>query len=79
MKIYELTVEKPANPACRRRGGNQQRDGNNLPAGTNSTPAASAKSRQAPKRRLDAMLDETERILQDYILLLSSNQVLVAN
>jgi hypothetical protein len=32
----------------------------------------------APKSP-DPMLDETERILEDYILLLSSKQILIAN
>ena len=78
MKIYELTVEKAGTrpPATGR--GNQPATANSLPAGTNSTQTASTKVADAAKPP-DPMLDETERILEDYISLLSSKQILVAN
>ncbi|MGA2788546.1 MAG: carboxy terminal-processing peptidase [Verrucomicrobiota bacterium] len=81
VKIYELTVEKANEPGLPP----PLEDTNTvtatgLPAGTNSTPTAAPKAASAPKPpAVDAMLDEAERILEDYIPLLSSNKVLIAN
>jgi hypothetical protein len=49
--------------------------------GTNSAtlkPAAAAAAKKSPPA-VDPMLDEAERILEDYISLLSKNSVLMAN
>ena len=79
VKIYELTVAKagePGLPPPLQKTNTVTANG--LPAGTNSTQTAAAKAAGAPKPP-DPMLDETERILEDYISLLSSNQMLIAN
>jgi len=79
VKIYELTVAKagePGLPPPLQKTNTVTANG--LPAGTNSTQTAAAKAADAPKPS-DPMLDETERILEDYISLLSSNQMLIAN
>jgi len=79
MKIYELTVEKADDPGLPPPvGETNTMTANRLPAGRNSTSTASSKVADAPKSP-DPMLDETERILEDYILLLSSKQILIAN
>ncbi|MGO9587332.1 MAG: carboxy terminal-processing peptidase [Limisphaerales bacterium] len=78
MKIYELTVEKAGEPGLPPPVGETNPvTANSLPAGTNSTQTASTKIADAAKPP-DPMLDETERILEDYISLLSSKQILVA-
>jgi hypothetical protein len=54
---------------------------NKLPAGPLPTPVGSANVTPTPPSMppgVDPMLDETERILEDYISLLSTNQVLIA-
>jgi len=79
VKIYELTVAKagePGLPPPLQKTNTVTANG--LPAGTNSTQTAASKAGDAPKPP-DPMLDETERILEDYILLLSPNQMLIAN
>jgi carboxyl-terminal processing protease len=79
VKIYELTVAKagePGLPPSLQKTNTVTANG--LPAGTNSTQTAASKAADAPKPP-DPMLDETERILEDYILLLSPNQMLIAN
>jgi len=77
VKIYDLTVEKADLPGLPPPAGETNAvAANSAPEGTNST-AAAAKVADAPKLP-DPMLDETERILEDYISLLSSNQMLIA-
>ena len=79
VKIYELTVEKADDPGLPPPvGETNTMTANSLPAGTNSMSTASSKVADAPKPP-DPMLDETERILEDYISLLSSKQILIAN
>jgi len=81
VKIYELTVEKAGEPGLPPPLGETNTvTANSLTAGTNSTQTASTQIADAPKPpAVDPMLDETERILEDYISLLSSNQMLIAN
>jgi carboxyl-terminal processing protease len=81
VKIYELTVEKAGEPGLPPPlGETNTMTANSLTAGTNSTQTASTQIADAPKPpAVDPMLDETERILEDYISLLSSNQMLIAN
>jgi carboxyl-terminal processing protease len=79
VKIYELTVAKagePGLPPPLQKTNTVTANG--LPAGTNSTQTAASKVADAPKPP-DPMLDETKRILEDYISLLSSNQMVIAN
>ena len=79
MKIYELTVKKAGEPGLPSPVAETNTvAANSLPTGTNSTQTAASKVADAPKPP-DPMLDETERILEDYISLLSSNQMLIAN
>jgi carboxyl-terminal processing protease len=78
-KIYELTVAKASEPGLPPPLQKTNTvTANGLPAGTNSTQTAASKVADAPKPP-DPMLDETERILEDYISLLSSNQMLIVN
>jgi carboxyl-terminal processing protease len=85
VKIYELTVEKAGEPGLPPPLGETNTvAAAGLTPGTNSTQTASAKTADTPKvPAIDPMLEETERILEDYISLLSSNQssnqVLIAN
>ena len=80
-KIYELTVRKANEPGLPPPIGETNAvTADSLTAGTNSTQTASTKIAAAPKPpAIDPMLGETERILEDYISLLSSNQMLIAN
>jgi carboxyl-terminal processing protease len=83
VKIYELTVAKagePGLPPPLQKTNTVTANG--LPAGTNSTQAGGGGGRTSTTFAnpvVDPMLDETERILEDYISLLSSNQMLIAN
>jgi hypothetical protein len=55
---------------------------NNLPAGPLLTPSGTTTAVTVPQSHppaVDPMLDETERILEDYISLSSANQMLIAN
>jgi carboxyl-terminal processing protease len=81
VKIYELTVAKAGEPGLPPPLGETNTvTANSLPADTNSTPTASSKIADVPKPpAIDPMLDEAERILEDYISLLSSKQILIAN
>ena len=84
VKIYELTVENADEPGLPPPLGETNTvTANNLPAGTLPTPVGSTTvtaAVPAPNSpAVDPMLDETERILEDYISLLSSNQMLIAN
>jgi carboxyl-terminal processing protease len=83
VKIYELTVAKAGDPGLPPPLGETNTvTANELPAGPLPTPVGSANVTTAPPPptppAVDPMLDETERILEDYISLLSSNQVLIA-
>jgi carboxyl-terminal processing protease len=83
MKVYELTVAKagaPGLPPPLQKTNTVT--ANKLPAGPLPTPAGSANVVAVPPptpSAVDPMLDETKRILEDYISLLSSNQMLIAN
>ena len=81
VKIYELTVENAGDPGLPPLEVETNTvTANSLTTGTNLTPATSTTIAEAPKTpAIDPMLDETERILEDYISLSSSNQVLIAN
>ena len=83
VKIYELTVEKAGEPGLPPPLGETNTvTANKLPAGPLPTPAATANVVAVPPptpAAVDPMLDETERILEDYISLLSSKQMLIAN
>ena len=81
IKVYDITLENADQP-----GLTEHVESPVLPVvsdnpGTNSAtlkPAAAAAAKKSPPA-VDPMLDETERILEDYILLLSKNSVLMAN
>jgi carboxyl-terminal processing protease len=86
MKIYELTVANAGEPGLPPPLGETNTvTANNLPAGPrqaltgNENAAAVTQVPQPNSPAVDPMLDETERILEDYISLLSSNQMLIAN
>ncbi len=83
VKIYELTVEKAGKPGLPTPLGETNTvTADSLIAGTNSMQTASTNVVAAPPPTppaIDPMLDETKRILEDYISLLSSNQMLIAN
>jgi carboxyl-terminal processing protease len=83
VKIYELTVAKAGEPGLPPPLQKTNTvTANKLPAGPLPTPAGSANVVTVPPptpSAVDPMLDETERILEDYISLLSSNQILIAN
>ena len=83
VKIYELTVAKAGDPGLPPPLGETNTvTANELPASPLPTPVGSANVTTVPPPpthpAVDPMLDETERILEDYISLLSSNQVLIA-
>jgi carboxyl-terminal processing protease len=81
IKVYDITLENADQP-----GLTEHVESPVLPVisdnpGTNSAtlkPAAAAAAKKSPPA-VDPMLDETERILEDYISLLSKNAVLMAN
>ena len=81
VKIYELTVAKAGEPGLPPPLDETNTvTATNLTADANSTQTASTNVVAAPTPpAVDPMLDETERILEDYISLLSSNQMLIAN
>ena len=72
--IYELTVENCDQPGLPPLAG--QTNVVAAAGSTNTVAAAGAKSSPPP---IDPMLDETINILQDYITLLSRNNILIAN
>ena len=81
IKVYDITLENADQP-----GLTEHVESPVLPVvsdnpGTNSAtlkPAAAAAAKKSPPA-VDPMLDEAERILEDYISLLSKNSVLMAN
>ncbi len=80
VKFYELTVEKADQPGLPPPIGETNGvTANSLSTGTNSTQSTSSKVADVPKPpAINPTLDETERILEDYISLLSSKQPLIA-
>ena len=83
VKIYELTVAKAGEPGLPPPLGETNTvTADKLPARPLPTPVGSTSVTTVPPPptppAVDPMLDETERILEDYISLLSSNQVLIA-
>ena len=77
VKIYELTVKTADEPGLPPPLGETNIVGTvKSPADINALAAASAKPPAPPAP--DAMLEETKQILEDYIPLLSSNQILIA-
>jgi carboxyl-terminal processing protease len=83
VKIYELTVEKADEPGLPPPVAETNTvTANKLPSGPLPTPVGSTTTTAGTEPNppaVDPMLDETERILEDYISLLSSKQVLTAN
>ena len=81
VKVYELTVENAGEPGLPPPLGETNTvTAASLTTSTSSTQTASTQIADAPKPpAVDPMLDETERILEDYISLLSSNRMLIAN
>jgi carboxyl-terminal processing protease len=83
VKFYELTVEKADQPGLPPPLG--ETNGvttNSLSMGINPTqgmPQKVVDAPQPPASIINPTLDETRRILEDYISLLSSNQTLIAN
>jgi carboxyl-terminal processing protease len=83
VKIYELTVAKAGEPGLPPPLDETNTvTANKLPARPLPEPIGSTTATAAPPPppppAVDPMLDETERILEDYISLLSTNQVLIA-
>ena len=83
VKIYELTVEKADEPGLPPPLGETNSIAANPPLQPRPLPtpvgtAIAAEPTPKPPA-VDPMLDETERILEDYIPLLSSKQMLIAN
>jgi carboxyl-terminal processing protease len=83
VKIYELTVAKAGEPGLPPPLQKTNTvTANKFAAGPLPTPAGSTTVTAVPEPNppaVDPMLDETERILEDYISLLSSKQILIAN
>jgi hypothetical protein len=84
VKIYELTVEKadePGLPPPLVETNSIAANPPPRPSPLLPTPVGTASAAEPmPKPpAVDPMLDETERILEDYIPLLSSKQMLIAN
>ena len=83
VKIYELTVENSGEPGLPPPLGETNNvTAKHLPAGPLPEPGASTTTTTtvvAEPSGVDPLLDETKRILEDYISLLSSNQILIAN
>jgi len=83
VKIYELTVAKAGEPGLPPPfQKTNTMTANTLAASPLPTPARSTTVTAVPEPNspaVDPMLDETERILEDYISLLSSKQILIAN
>jgi carboxyl-terminal processing protease len=82
VKIYELTVAKAGEPGLPPPLAETNTvAANKLPDGPLPAPVGSANAAPVPQPNppaVDPMLDETERILKDYISLLSTNQVLIS-
>ncbi len=85
VKIYELTVENAGEPGLPPPLGETNNvTANHSPATTFPKPGATSTTTtvtevlSSKEAAADPMLDETERILDDYISLLASSQVLVA-
>jgi carboxyl-terminal processing protease len=80
VKFYELTVEKADQPGLPPPIGETNGiTANSLSTGKNSTQITSSKVADVSKPpAINPTLDETERILEDYISLLSSKQPLIA-
>jgi carboxyl-terminal processing protease len=88
-KVYDITLENADNPGlptpedetnavaslASLQGATAANVATNLP-GTNSLPAAVNGAKTPPE--VDAMLDETEHILEDYISLLAANKTMTA-
>ncbi|MGA2280361.1 MAG: carboxy terminal-processing peptidase [Verrucomicrobiota bacterium] len=83
VKIYELTVEKADEPGLPPPAGETNIvTANKSPAGPLPTPVGSTTVAAVPHPNppaFDPMLGETECILEDYISLLPSKQILIAN
>jgi carboxyl-terminal processing protease len=81
VKIYELTVAKAGEPGLPPPLGETNTvTATKLPAGPLPPPAGSTNVVTVPPLpAVDPMLEETEQILEEYISLLSSNQMLIAN
>jgi len=84
VKIYELTVEKADDPGLPPPLGETNNLAANPPLqpGLLPTPSVGTTTSAEPAPKppgIDPMLIETERILEDYISLLSSKQILIAN
>jgi carboxyl-terminal processing protease len=83
VKIYELTVENADEPGLPPPVGETNTvTATQLPAGALRTSVGSTTvtvPEEPSSHAVDSMLDETERILEDYIPLLSSKQILIAN
>jgi carboxyl-terminal processing protease len=83
VKIYELTVAKAGEPGLPPPLQKTNTvTANKFAAGPLPPPAGSTTATAVPEPNppaVDPMLDETERILEDYISLLSSKQILIAN
>jgi carboxyl-terminal processing protease len=83
VKIYELTVEKADVPGLPPPLGETNSIAANPPLQPSQLPTpvgTTITAEPTPKPpAVDPMLDETERILEDYIPLLSSNHMLIAN
>jgi carboxyl-terminal processing protease len=84
-KIYELTVKKAGEPGLpsplefTNNVAANSLPAVSLPAPTGSTTTTTTEAPTAKSPGVDPMLDEAKRILEDYISLLSSNQMLIAN
>ena len=72
IQTYELTIKNSAEPGLPAPVGTT----NDLASATNSVPKAEAKKSPPP---FDPMLDESERILEDYISLLQKSGSLTLN
>jgi carboxyl-terminal processing protease len=81
MKVYELTVENAGEPGLPPPLGETNRMAANptLQPSPLPTPVGTTTEPMPKPTAVDPMLDETERILEDYISLSSSNQMLIAN
>ena len=79
MKVYDVTVENADQPGLTETDADSQTNtvtANSSSTGTNTVESVAAKKSPPP---FDPMLDETERILLDYISLLGKKNPLIAN